>query len=251
MSAPRRYQRVPLQRRWMNDIIHFGKKAHLMGFAWRVNLAPLVAARAARQPPVGWTAIWMKALALVGARRSELRTVYLPFPWARLYVHPQLVCTVPIERTWREAPALFFEQFTGPDNVALADLDDSLRRLRQVPIESVGSFRRLIRFARPPVFVRRLIWSFGLNWSGALRARHLGIAVVNPFAVGATVVQSAMPASFMIYFGLVAADGTAQVQVFYDHRIMDGVGAYKILRDLEATLNRDIVAELEERAARS
>ncbi len=245
MSAERRYQSVPLQRRWMNDLVHFGKKSHIMGCSWRINVAPLVAARAARQPPSGWTAIWMKTLALVGRRRPELRTLYLPFPWARLYVNPDSVCTVAIERTWQGALALFFEQFIAPERFTLDHLNQALRKLKQEPVENIGSFRRLIRFARPPVLVRRLIWSCALNWSGRFRARYFGISALNPFPVGGHITQSTMPASFMIYFGLVEPNGDANIQIFYDHRVMDGVEIYRIVRDVEATMNRDIVTELD------
>jgi len=246
MSAQRRYRSVPLQRRWMNDIVHFGKKSHIMGCAWRINLAPLVAARAAQpHPAIGWTAMWLKALALVSQRRPELRTLYLPFPWARLYLRRETVCTIVIERTWQGASALFFEQFAAPEKRSLRELDDALRQLKQAPVESVGSFRRLIRIARLPVILRRLIWSFGLNWSGPLRAKHVGICALNPFPAGGSITQTAMPAAFMLYYGLIEPNGDAQIQTFYDHRIMDGVELYRIVRDLEATMNREIVAELE------
>jgi hypothetical protein len=248
MKSERRYRSVPLQRRWMNDLVHFGKKSHMMGCAWRINIAPVVAARAAGQPAVGWSAIWLKALALVSRRRPELRSAYLPFPFARLYVHPQMSCTVVIERTWQGASALFFEQFAAPDKKQLAELDAALRKLRQVPVESVGSFRRVIRFARPPVLIRRLIWSLVLNWSGPVRAKYIGLCGLNPFPTGGKVVQSAVPGAFLLYFGLVAANGDTDVQIFFDHRVMDGVDVYRILRDIEATMNRDIVAELKDAA---
>lgn len=251
MKSERRYRSVPLHRRWMNDLVHFGKKSHMMGCAWRINLAPLVAARAAAPPAIGWTAIWLKALGLVARRRPELRSAYLPFPFARLYVHPELSCTVVIERTWRGASALFFEQFFGPEQKPLRDLDDGLRRLRQAPVESVGSFRRVIRFARPPVIVRYLIWSLTLYWSGPLRAKYIGLCGLNPFPTGGKVVQSAVPGTFMLYFGLIEPNGDADIQVFFDHRIMDGVEAYRIVRDLEATMNRDIAAELKAGPAHS
>lgn len=249
MTSERRYRPVPLHRRWVNDLIHFGKKSHVMGYSGRVNLAPLVAARTAAQSTIGWTALWMKALALVGRRRPELRTAYLPFPWARMYLHPQSVCTIVIERTWQGASALFFEQFIGPDQRPLADLDDALRRLRQVPVEDVGSFRRAIRFARPPVLIRRLLWSLALYWSGPFRARYIGTSGLNPFPTGGSITQSAMPVSFMLYFGLVERNGDAPIQMFYDHRVMDGVDLYRILRDLEATMNGDIAAEIKIAAA--
>ena len=96
--------------------------------------------------------------------------------------------------------------------------------------------------------MRRLIWSLALYWSGPLRARYIGTAGINPFPTGGTITQSAMPTSFMLYFGLVEPNGEAQIQIFYDHRIMDGIELYRILRDLEATMNRDIVAELRQLA---
>jgi hypothetical protein len=244
MSAERRYQSVPLHRRWMHDIIHNGKKAHVMGCSWRINVAPLLAARGARLPPAGWTAIWMKSLALVGRRRPELRTLYMPLPWARLYIHRDMVCTVVIERTWQDVAAVFFEQVAAPDRRSLRELDEMLRQLKQQPVESVGSFRRLIRYARLPVLLRRLIWSLALGWSGPLRMRYFGSAALNPFPVGGHVTQSAMPVSFMLYIGLIESNGDAEIQIFYDHRVMNGVEVYRIVRDLEATMNRDIVAEL-------
>jgi hypothetical protein len=168
MSAQRRYRSVPLQRRWMNDIVHFGKKSHIMGCAWQIDVAPWSprAAQQQQQPVIGWTAMWLKALALVSQRRPELRTLYLPFPWARLYVRPETVGTIVIERTWQGVSALFFEQFSAPEKRSLLELDDALRKLKQAPVKSVGSFRRLIRISRLPVVGSRLIWSFGLNWSG-------------------------------------------------------------------------------------
>jgi hypothetical protein len=246
MKSQRRYRSVPLHRRWMSDLVHFGKKSHMMGCAWRINIAPVVAAaRATGQPAIGWTAIWLKALGLVSRRRPELRSAYLPFPFARLYVHPEMSCTVVIERTWQGASALFFEQFAGPEKKPLPELDATLRTLRQVPVENVGSFRRVIRFARPPVLIRRLIWSLALNWSGPVRAKYIGLCGVNPFPTGGKVVQADVPGVFLLYFGLVAANGDADIQIFFDHRVMDGVEVYRIVRDLEATMNRDIVAELE------
>jgi hypothetical protein len=105
----------------------------------------VLAARASLLPPPAWTALWTKALALVGQRRPELRTLYLPLAWARLYVHPDIVCTIAIERTWQDAAAVFFEQFAAPDQRSLHELDEMLRQLKQHPVEDIGSFRRLIR----------------------------------------------------------------------------------------------------------
>lgn len=228
----------------MNDVVHFGKKSHVIGCNWRINVAPVLAARAAQQPAIGWAAIWMKALGLVSQRRPELRMAYLPFPWPRLYLHPECVATLTVERTWQGVAAVFFEQFRRPDRVALVDLDRRLRELRQVPVEHVGSFRRLIRIARLPTPLRRLVWHVALYWSGPVRGRYVGTVALNPFPTGGTITQSTTPISFMLYYGLVERNGDTQVQVLFDHRVMDGADAYRLVRDIEATLNRDIAAEL-------
>jgi hypothetical protein len=246
MNSKSRYRSVPLHRRWVNDIVHFGKKSHVIGCNWRINLAPALAARTAHQPVIGWTTMWVKALGLVSQRHPELRTAYLPFPWARLYVHPDCVCTVAVERTWQGASAVFFDPVQRPETLPLADLDNWLRRLKQEPVENFSSFRRMIRFARPPVLVRRLLWSVGLYWSGPLRAKYLGTCALNPFPTGGSVTQSATPISFLLYYGLVQPNGDTQVQILFDHRVMDGIEAYRVLRNIEATLNREIAAELKQ-----
>jgi hypothetical protein len=249
MKFARRYRSVPLHRRWISDIMHFGAKAPVVGCNWRINIAPVVAARAARQPSIGWTAIWMKALALVSQRRQELRIAYLPFPWARYYVHPQSVSTVTVEREWRGDSAVFFAQYKAPDKMSLADLDEELRALKLKRVEDISSFRRLIRFARPPILVRRLIWSIALHWSGRLRSRYVGTYAVNPFPTPGQVMQSTTPITLLLYYGLVESDGETLVQVLFDHRVLNGVEAYRLIRDLQATLNTEIVAELNEWAA--
>ncbi len=229
--------------------MHFGRKAPVVGCNWSINIAPVVAARAARQPSIGWTAIWMKALALVARRRLELRTAYLPFPWARFYTHPFSVCMVVVERTWRGEAAVFFADYKAPDQRSLAQLDADLRQLKQKPVEGVSAFRRLIRFTRPPLLVRRVIWSIVLQWSGRLRSRYMGTYGVNPFPTPGQVMQSTTPITFTLYYGLVDQGGDVLIQVLFDHRVLDGVEAYRLVREVQATLNGEIVRELNEWAA--
>ena len=56
-----------------------------------LDLAPLVAARAAapRRPP--WTAIFAKAQGLVALERAELRRIFVKLPWPHLYEVPSSV----------------------------------------------------------------------------------------------------------------------------------------------------------------
>jgi len=240
-----RYRSVPLQRRWINDVFHFGKKMHTVGCNWQLNVAPALAARAERQPVISWTAMWMKALALVAQRRPVLRTIYRHFPWAHLYVHPDSNCAIAVERSWNGEPAVFFEVIQKTETIPLTRLDSILRELKQAPVESIESFRLIIAVARLPVLVRRFLWHFVMFWGpGRFTAELMGTMGLNPFPTGGTITQTASPIPFAFFIGLVEPNGDTRIQFVFDHRLIDGAEAYRLLREVEATMNREIVAEL-------
>ncbi|HLQ93713.1 MAG TPA: hypothetical protein VK148_27135, partial [Xanthobacteraceae bacterium] len=236
---------IPLHRRWMSDVVHFGKKSQVVAGNWTINVSPVAVARKLRRPPIGWGAIWVKAVALACRKWPELRTAYLPFPWPRLYLHPYAVATMVVERDWNGRPAVFFDQIKRPELLSLAEIDAILRGLKRRPVESVGGYRRLIRFSRLPSIVRRPVWSFALQWSGRLRSEYFGTYSVHSFPVRrAQVMQSTTPISFSLIYGLLNPGGDMLVQLLMDHRIVDGLTSHRIMLAIEAAMKEDIVAEL-------
>jgi hypothetical protein len=236
---------VPLQRRWISDVVHFGKKSHVVGGNLIINVTAVATARIRNQPLVSWTAIWIKAIALAGQRWPELRTCYLPYPWPRMYLHPHTVATIVIERNWNGAPAVFFDKIRNPEAMSLAEIDGACRGKKQSPIESVGGYRFLIRIARLPWFLRRIVWSFGLYWSGRLRSRYIGTYSVNALPGRRhQVLQSTTPISFSLFHGIPEPNGDMLVQFFADHRVFDGMTLYRMMRTVEAIMNNAIVGEL-------
>jgi hypothetical protein len=245
LSLSRRWSPVPLHRRWMSDIVHFGQTSHVVAGAWTVNVAAAAAARRLSQPPAGWGAIWVKAVALASRTWPELRSAHMPYPWPHLYRHPHAVATLVVEREWNGRPAVFFDQIQRPEDLSLVEIDVILRGLRKRPVESVGGYRRLIRYSRLPWIIRRPVWTFALKWSGRLRSRYFGTYSVHSFPVrGAQVMQSTTPISFSLIYGLPDADGNVLVQLMMDHRIVDGLTAHRIVRAIETAMGEDIVAEL-------
>jgi len=229
----------------MGEVVHFGKKSHVVGGNWRINLAQVAVARKAGRPPVGWGAIWVKAVALASRKWPELRLAYLPFPWPRLYLHPHAVATMVVEREWNGERAVFFDQIKRPELLSLAEIDMILRGLKRRPVESVGGYRRLIRFSRLPFVIRRPLWSFALQWSGRLRSQYFGTYSVHSFPVRrAQVMQSTTPLSFSLIYGHPDADGDVLAQVLMDHRIVDGLTSHRIMLAVEAAMKEDIIAEL-------
>jgi hypothetical protein len=227
------------------DIVHFGRTSPVVAGNWTVNVAPAAAARKLTHPPAGWGAIWAKAIALAARKWPELRSAYMPYPWPHLYLHPHAVVTLVVEREWNGRPAVFFDQIRRPEDLSLTEIDIILKGLRKRPVESVGGYRRLIRFSRLPWIIRRPVWSFALKWSGRMRSCYFGTFSVHSFPVrGAQVMQSTTPISFSLIYGLPDADGNVLLQLMMDHRIVDGLTSHRIVRAIEAAMREDIVAEL-------
>jgi hypothetical protein len=245
MSWLPRSSSVPLQRRWVSDIMHFGKKSHCVGCKWVINVAPTAAARKSRNPPVSWVAIWVRTIALAGQKWPELRMCYLPYPWPRMYLHPFTVATFVVERQWNGVPAVFFDTLKNPETLSITAIEQNFRGLREFPVESIGAFRRLIRISKLPFLLRRCLWSIGFYWSGRLRTKYLGSFSVNFIrAPRFSVAQTVTPISFSLWFSLVDPNGDMTAHLLWDHRLLDAMTADLLVHDLEAIMNGAVAAEL-------
>ncbi len=169
----------------------------------------------------------------------------MPLPWPHLYEHPDCSANLVIEREWKGERAIFCDQIPGPENISLRDIDNRLRTVKGAQIEALGSFRRIIRITKYPLLLRRLLWSLVLKGSGRLRSRYFGTFCVNLLAGrNMQISQSLTLHAISLFYGPLQSDGIMKLHVFFDHRVIDGAGAARWLADLEVTLNRDIVAEL-------
>src|SRR5262249_5960058 len=245
-----RYVRLSRPRRWMADIVHFGKKSHVMGGSKIINVAPVAAARRSLGVRVSWAAIMVRTVGLLAERWPEFRRSYMPFPWPRIYEHPFCVVAPVIEREWRGDPAVFVNPIPAPEHRSLDEIERYLRMLRKAPIESIGGYRRLIRIAGFPRPLRRLLLRLVFHWSGRMRTRYAGTVAVNVMISRRFLtVQSTSPLTLSVFFGIPQPNGDVSVEVFFDHRVIDGMQGVRMYKDLEATLNHEIVAELRQLAA--
>src|SRR5438094_732899 len=94
---------VPLSvsRRLVCDLLHAARNVPTVCAERRMELADLVAARRLWEPRPFWSAIIIKAYALVAADMPPLRRSYACFPWAHLYEHRTSVATVTMERDYQ------------------------------------------------------------------------------------------------------------------------------------------------------
>jgi 2-oxoacid dehydrogenase/acyltransferase catalytic subunit len=249
MTWGSRHRRLSLPRLWANDFVHFAAASPTVGGTYSIRVKPLAAARRNCQPLIGWAAILTKAIALTAARWPQLRQFYMPLPWPHLYEHPNCIASFVVERAWNGEQAIFGDQIHAPERLSLRQIDNLLRGIKGAPIEALGGFRRIIRITGYPLLVRRLLWSLVLKGAGRLRARYFGTVCVNLLGGrNMQVSQSVTLHAISLFHGPLQPDGIMKLHVFLDHRVIDGASAARWLADLEATLNRDIVAELDSEA---
>ncbi|MCB1435788.1 MAG: acyltransferase [Rhodobiaceae bacterium] len=245
MTRVSRYKSLSLPRRWIGDLAYFASKVPTVGGAVVIRVSDVAEARRQCQPLIGWNAILVKAIALTAMRQPELRQTYMPWPWPHLYQHPSCVATIVVEREWRGAPGTFFGKIKQPELRSLRDIDSRLRDLKRKEVEEVFHFRRLLRLTRYPLFLRRLVWRLAFSFSGRLKMHQFGTFSVN--SIGGRdvfVSQSLALAALSWFYGPPMPDGTMHLQIFFDHRVIDGAAVKRIANELAATLNSEIIAEL-------
>ena len=209
-----------------------------------LNVASVAAAQRNQNPPISWGAIMVKAIALVSQHHPELKRCYMPLPWAHLYEHPYSVAVIAIERQWQGERAVFFDQIPAPERKPLREIDRTLQALKKAPVEAIGGFRRLIRHTRLPPPFRRLIWCIVLYTSGYLRSRYIGTFSINSVPGRGFPIQVISLPAINFYYGSVAPNGDLHIQIFFDHRMIDGVAVNRLLSKLTVALHHKIVAEL-------
>src|SRR5262249_34190393 len=140
----------------------------------RMNLGDLVGMRRAWSEPPSWTAIFVKAFAIVAARRPEFRRGFFPGPRGHLYQHPAHLARGGVEPGYQGGPGGVLGQMPQPERMSLREIEARIRYFKITPVESIVEFARAMRLSRLPFPLRRLIWWTGLNVSGLYRAWYFG-----------------------------------------------------------------------------
>lgn len=234
-----------MPRRFVADLMHVSRRVPSVPMQRRMRLAEVVAARATWASRPSWCAIFMKAYALCSAERPELRRSYLAFPWPRIYEHPQNVASFSVERTYRGEDAVFFARVPAPELLSLAALDAIVRAHKTADVRSVDSFRHALFLSRFPRPLRRFIWWLGLQTDGMHRAHHFGTFGISVVAqLGAASLHLLSPLTTTLNYGVFEADGSLDVRLTYDHRVLDGATVARAIVALEDILQSVIRAEL-------
>jgi len=210
-----------------------------------IRISRVAAARRALRDPPSWTTLFVKAYSLVAARHPELRRVYLTMPWARFYEHPHSIASILVEREWRGEPSVFLHPLAAPEANPITTIERTVLRLKRDPIDSIGSYKRMIHLTRLPWLLRRAVWWYGLRWSGNTHGRFFGTFAISSMAVPRSRAMNLMsPWTVYLLHAPPTPAGVIDLYGTFDHRVLDGMVAVRALGEVEAVLNDEIVEEL-------
>lgn len=237
---------LSVPRRLISDLLHYSRRVPSIPLSRVVDVSALAGARRAHPARPSWSVIFMKAYAQVATEHSPLRRALLDLPFRqRIYEHPQTNCSLAIEREYEGEAGVFFGMFRAPEGQTLGELQRSLLEFKNLPLEEIGFFRRMIRVSRCPTPVRRFLWTISLHVSGRARAKRFGtFGVTTLGGTGVEQVHPLSPLTTTLTFGPIDAWGKVTVKIIYDHRVLDGAYVARRLVDLEETLNGAILEEL-------
>ncbi|MER8366251.1 hypothetical protein [Mesorhizobium sp. M0306] len=235
LSAPRRL---------VGDLMRFSIGVPRVAVQRQMNLGPLVTARMGQQTRPSWTAIFLKGYALLALEMPELRRAYVKLPWPQLYEYPASVASIAHEREYDGEPAVLLSCIKRPERYSITELEGSIHAARSRPILEVPEFRRALRMAGAPAPVRWLLMWLGLNIARQ-RANYFGTFQLSVYSgLGAESLNPLTPLTTLLNYGPIGKDGSVNVRIHYDHRVMDGANVARALERFEKILNGIVADEV-------
>lgn len=234
---------ISIPRRLVVETMRLSNEVADVAMVRRMKLGAVVAARAANPARPPWTAIFVKAMALVADEIPSLRQTFVRFPTAHFYEYSSSVAAMTIAREFDGEPAVFLGFARNPSAMTLAEIAKLVRFYSQAPVAEVRDFWRAIKAARRPGLIRRLILWFGYQLP-RIRANYYGTFLVTGVGLGADATRIRIVTTSSLHCGQISAEGPTDVHLVFDHRLIDGLGAARILERLKQVLNGAIIDEL-------
>jgi hypothetical protein len=236
--------RLSTMRRFVGDLVRAARSIPSIPVQRRIQVGAVVAARSLCRERPPWPVIFMKAFAQVAAATPELRRAYVKFPSPHLYEYPISVASIAVERDYQGEKVVFTGKVKDPASLPLEELSRILQSMRETPLEQIKDFRRLQKISDLPWPVRRALWWLAMN-IGRQRANFLGTFGISVYSsMGAESLHPLSPTTTLVNYDRIGSDGTVNVRIVYDHRVMDGASVARVLTNLETQLAGPIQTEL-------
>lgn len=188
-------------RRYMGGLLKDARRVPTVTIRRTLRMGPTEAG-------ASWCAVFTRAYGIVAAARPELRRVHVDWPWPRCYERSENVAAVAVERQCGGEVVVCFAHLRQPQNLSVREIDEELRRVREAPLETAREARG----------------TFGVTGEGGS-----GVALLNVLT----------PLTTTLTCGPGGLDGTVEVRLTFDQRILDGATAAKVLRDLQRVLRTE------------
>jgi hypothetical protein len=210
----------------------------------RMSLARVAAAREACRTHPSWPAIFVKGYALVAQDMPVLRQAYFRFPLPHLHQYPFSDAAIAVERTIDGESVVWPLLIHNPEGYAVADISDLLARAKTADLTTLDNFRSAWRIASLPWPLRRLAQFVGYNVVRYRRHYYGTFGLTTVGSTGSELLDLVSPLATSLTYGPLSADGTIDVRIVFDHRVVDAAPIARALALLEQRLNGAIADEL-------
>lgn len=247
MSTGERGRTIELSvpRRIMTDLMRFAAAVPTVPALRRMNVSAVMAARRVSPLNQSWSAIFAKAYALVARERPELRRIFFSFPRERCVEFPQSTASVAIEINYNGEPAVFPCVIGDPASLSLVEISERIRMAVEAPEQHIANFQRYVALSSLPWVIRRWGLSAMFNMPD-YRATHMGTFALTAVAnLGTDLIHPLSAWPTLLTYGVFSPDGTTDVRIIFDHRVLDGCTVARALARLEEVLNGPIIEELQ------
>jgi hypothetical protein len=235
---------LPLGRRIVADLSHLSIGSPRAVVLGRIDVGNARDARMHATPRIAWPALFMKAYGLAAREVPELRRIYVKLPWPHVYQLPSSVGAVVVEREIEGETGLLLARFRHPADTPLAVLHAGIQAAKTGELSAQRAFVQALRLARLPLPLRRVLLWVGFNLGRQVPNFFGSFAISVLGGQGATILDTiAVWPSFLSY-GPIAPDGTVDVVLSVDHRVIDGGPAARAIRIIGETLNGVVLDEL-------
>lgn len=236
--------RPSIYRRATIEVMRIARQVPMVPLQRRMTLGPLVAARARAARPASWSAIFTKAYATVAQDMPVLRRAYFRYPVPFFHDYPRSAAVIAVEREIDGESVVCPLIVPDPAALSLAALSDTIRRAKTADVFTAPEFARIRRVVRLPWPLRPLALRLGYLLPQARFDYYGTFGVTTVASDGAALLNLVSPLPTVLSYGPFADDGTIDVRVMFDHRIVDAVPVARALQRLEAALNGAIAAEV-------
>ena len=234
---------IPRSRRLAIDVLHFHRTIEACAHDRQFDLAHVASLRTRLPHRISWSLLFIKAFAIVAARRSVLRQSYQSWPWPHIYQHSDNVAMMATHRIHNDEPWVLLSRFERPEQVPLPALQTKLDRYLTEPVPLI--FRQQWQLSALPTLLRRILWWWNLNITLSAKAHRSGTYFLTTLAGKGVEIQD--PPGYLtsnLTFGPLDDHHRCRVTMLYDHRLMDGSLVADCLIEMESVLNGAIADEL-------